>query len=473
MENIKQISLNGIVFNVEEDGYIVLKQYIDNLERYYRDKEDGKEIVEDIQMRFSELLLERRTFESKAITLKDIEEAIAILGYPENFEQETNHTSENQKTDSHKRRRRLYRDKENARIAGVCSGLAYYTGIDAWLFRLLFIVLCFFSFGFWLLVYVIAWFIIPSAETTSQRYEMRGEALNIEDIEQRIKNGANEMGEKAKNFVNNNADTFRKTGNEVSSTAKNVFSFIGKLIGICFIVTAVVAMVALITGWFTPSSFIFTEGESASIFSINNILKSYGINTVASVLLLLCIIFPLIVLFLSGILFLTSKNRKSLSVTILVFFIIWIVLCIFMGIGMASYIGERKINRTTEIYEKKIPLKSKTVIIKPSQSFQAIGKRKFLFNGISLGFKSDSRQVYGITNLSHNISYTSDTNVVVRITKESATAEHASEIDFPIEVRDSIIYIPSTFPLKNNYWGGEKVRVQLFIPDGTAIIIDK
>ena len=472
MENIKQISLNGIVFNVEEDGYIVLKKYIDNLEKYYANKEDGKEIVEDIQIRFSELLLERRTFENKAITLKDIEETIAILGYPENFEQEAN-TTEDSKTESSKKRKRLYRDKENARIAGVCSGLSYYTGIDAWLFRLLFIILCFFSFGFWILVYIIAWFIIPAAETTQQRYEMKGEALNIEDIEQRVKNGANEMGEKAKNFVNNNADTVKKAGKEVSSTAKNVFSFIGKLIGICFIIASVVAIIALIAGWFTPASFIFTEGETTGIFSINNVLKTYGINTIASVLLLLCIVLPLILLFFSGILFLSSKNRKSILVTILILFILWIVLCVFMGIGMASYVGERRINRTTEVYEETIPAKSKTIIVRPAESFQTIGKRKFLFNGISLAFKENSHEVYGITNLSHDIIYTNDTNIVLRITKESSTVEHASNIDFPIEVKDSIIYIPSTFPLKNNYWGGEKVRVQLLVPNGTHVTINK
>lgn len=472
MENIKQISLNGIVFNVEEDGYVVLKEYIDNLEKYYANKEDGKEIVEDIQIRFSELLLERRTFENKAITLKDIEETIAILGYPENFEQEAN-TSENSKTESSKKRKRLYRDKENAYIAGVCSGLSYYTEIDAWIFRLLFIILCFFSFGFWILVYIIAWFIIPAAETTQQRYEMKGEALNIEDIEQRIKNEANEMGEKAKSFINNNADTLKKAGNEISSTAKNVFSFVGKLIGICFIVASVVVMVSLIAGWFTPASFIFTERETTGIFSINNILETYGINTIASVLLLFCIILPFILLFFSGILFLSSKNRKSLSVTILVLFILWVVLCIFMGIGMASYIGERKINRTMEIYEEIIPVKSKTLIVKPSKSSQIIEKRKFLFNGISLAFKEDSREVYGITNLSHDILYTDDTNMVLRITKESFTSDHASNIDFPIEVEDSIIYIPFTFPLKNNYWGGEKVRVQLLVPNGTHVTINK
>ena len=63
MKEVRQISLNGIVFFLEEDGYFALKKYINNLEQYYADKEDGKEIIEDIQMRFSELLLEKRTFE--------------------------------------------------------------------------------------------------------------------------------------------------------------------------------------------------------------------------------------------------------------------------------------------------------------------------------------------------------------------------------------------------------------------------
>ena len=477
MENIRQISLNGIVFNVEEDGYIVLKKYIDNLGKYYADKEDGKEIVEDIQIRFSELLLEKRTFENKAITLADIEGIIAIMGSPENFEAETDNKQESQKTESSKKRKRLYRDKENARIAGVCSGLSHYTGIDAWLFRLLFVVLGLFSLGFWMLVYIIFWFIIPSAETTMQRYEMKGEALNIEDIEQKIKTGATEAGEKVKSFVNNNADTVKKTANEISSVGKSIFSILGKIFGLIFIFTAICGIGITLAIWYFPISSVFTENYTDSFFSIKHVFIVLGLNNTASILCLLCVIIPMILMLFVGVALLFSKTRKLLFVTTFSFFILWVILSIFVGIGIVFYTGEWKVSETMERYEEKIPMKSQNIIIKSSvgSSLESEGKIQYsLFGELTLVSSKDMpNQIYGITNFSRDIIYTNDTNVIIQITKESSTHEHASQIDFPIEFKDSIIYIPSFFPLKNNCWKGESVHVQLFIPHGKHVSLDK
>ena len=473
MENIRQISLNGIVFNVEEDGYIVLKKYIDNLGKYYADKEDGKEIVEDIQIRFSELLLEKRTFENKAITLADIEGIIAIMGSPENFEAETDNKQESHKTESSKKRKRLYRDKESARIAGVCSGLSHYTGVDALLFRLLFVILGIFSIGFWMLAYIILWFIIPAAETAMQRYEMKGEALNIEDIEQRVKKEASEAGEKVKNFVNNNSDTVKKTANEISSAGKSIFSVLGKLFGLCFVFAAICGIGGVLAVWFVPISSVFSQGYDSSIFSVEHVFTIFGLNTTASILCLLCVIIPLILLLFLGMAMLFSKMRRPLFISIFIIFVFWTILSIFVGIGVASYVGERQTSWTIETYEEQIPINSPKIIIKSSVDNSLKNEGKFLFGRILISSNGTSKQMYGVTNLSQDIIYTNDSNVVVRIKKESSTHEHASQIDFPIEVKDSIIYLPSLFPLKNNYWGGEKVRVQLLIPRGTHVVIDK
>ncbi|MBO4446951.1 MAG: PspC domain-containing protein [Bacteroidales bacterium] len=56
--------------------------------------------------------------------------------------------------------KKLFLNKENGKIAGVCAGLADYFGIDVNVIRILFLVsLLFASFGFW--VYLIIWVIAP------------------------------------------------------------------------------------------------------------------------------------------------------------------------------------------------------------------------------------------------------------------------------------------------------------------------
>jgi phage shock protein C len=55
-------------------------------------------------------------------------------------------------------RTKFYRDKENGKWAGVCAGIADYTGVDVTVIRIGFILGCFFSGGNLLLAYlIIAW----------------------------------------------------------------------------------------------------------------------------------------------------------------------------------------------------------------------------------------------------------------------------------------------------------------------------
>jgi phage shock protein PspC (stress-responsive transcriptional regulator) len=176
MKEVRQISLNGVVFFVEEDAYRALAKYMTATEQYYADKEDGKEIMEDIQTRFAELLAEKQNDQRQAITLSHVEEVISVLGYPENFEQESEEETafyKRKKSQSRKNCRRLYRDGENALFGGVCSGLSYYFGIDVLIFRLIFICLGICSIGFWGLVYLVLWAITPLAKTAQQQYEMK------------------------------------------------------------------------------------------------------------------------------------------------------------------------------------------------------------------------------------------------------------------------------------------------------------
>jgi phage shock protein PspC (stress-responsive transcriptional regulator) len=56
--------------------------------------------------------------------------------------------------------RRLYRKAEGQIVAGVCTGLADYLGIDVTIVRLVFAALAIFG-GAGVLLYVIAWAVVP------------------------------------------------------------------------------------------------------------------------------------------------------------------------------------------------------------------------------------------------------------------------------------------------------------------------
>jgi len=56
--------------------------------------------------------------------------------------------------------KRLYRKREGRIVAGVCTGLGDYLGVDANIIRLVFVALTIFG-GAGVLLYLIAWVVLP------------------------------------------------------------------------------------------------------------------------------------------------------------------------------------------------------------------------------------------------------------------------------------------------------------------------
>jgi phage shock protein PspC (stress-responsive transcriptional regulator) len=59
----------------------------------------------------------------------------------------------------------LYRNTQNQKVAGVCSGIAEYFDVDPTLIRLAWVLLTFLSWGTLILAYIIAWIIIPPKQS--------------------------------------------------------------------------------------------------------------------------------------------------------------------------------------------------------------------------------------------------------------------------------------------------------------------
>ena len=74
--------------------------------------------------------------------------------------------------------KKLYRSKEDRKIAGVCGGLAKYLGIDSTLVRLLAVLLILFM-GGGLLAYIICAIVIPEEPDAAE-----GGYTPYEDVEQ-------------------------------------------------------------------------------------------------------------------------------------------------------------------------------------------------------------------------------------------------------------------------------------------------
>ena len=201
MKQIERVSIGGYAFALEKEAAQAVAAYLKDMTACY----PNPEIVEGIEERMAELLLER-TPKDGVVTIDSVKQIMDILGRPEKIEEEEPEGTVHEE----KPRKKLYRDLENARVAGVCSGLASYFDVDPAVFRIIFLVLSLIGLGFfsgirhWApiysisvsfpVLYLILWICMPAARTVRQRWEQKGEDGTAESIRRSIESGAAELG---------------------------------------------------------------------------------------------------------------------------------------------------------------------------------------------------------------------------------------------------------------------------------------
>lgn len=196
MNRVVHINLGGYAFTMDDDAYDHLSAYLQTLHRHFRGTEGADEIIADIEARLAELFRESLGTRSIVI-MHDVQEAIAVMGTPEDFGAEANEgTAATASEPLIRTGKRLFRDTENKVLAGVCSGIAAYFGITdpVWV-RLLFAIVIL-SGGFGFPLYFIFWAIMPEAKTAADRLAMHGEPINVSNISRVVKEEIGNLSEK-------------------------------------------------------------------------------------------------------------------------------------------------------------------------------------------------------------------------------------------------------------------------------------
>lgn len=86
--------------------------------------------------------------------------------------------------------KKLYRNPDDRTIGGVGSGLAAYFNVEVIWIRLLFIGLIFAG-GAGFVIYIILWIITPQAKSITERIQMKGGAITLDNIETTIRENMN------------------------------------------------------------------------------------------------------------------------------------------------------------------------------------------------------------------------------------------------------------------------------------------
>ena len=83
------INLFGSLYAIDEDACKLLEQYLDNMKRYFSQREDGDEIVDDIEHRVAEIFTDMRAEGIQAINIDHVRDIIHRIGNPEEMDDET------------------------------------------------------------------------------------------------------------------------------------------------------------------------------------------------------------------------------------------------------------------------------------------------------------------------------------------------------------------------------------------------
>lgn len=239
MKRTISINLGGRAFQITEEAYSQLDDYLNSITACFKNNEYGEEIATDIESRISELCEERmRQSHSEVIDLPLVNEMINRMGKPEamvedgealpNEQEEKQQAKEEEKDFFEKLRlnKKYYLNKDDRMIGGVVSGLAAYCKIDVTLLRILAIILIIPTGLFGIITYLVVWCVAPTASTTTEKLRMQG----IEPTPEKIAEKITTEEPIVENKKSNNESDIKREGN-----TKNILLAIAIILGIIII----------------------------------------------------------------------------------------------------------------------------------------------------------------------------------------------------------------------------------------------
>lgn len=417
MKKTVNINLAGTFFHIDEDAFGKLSRYLDAIKKSISDPIGGDEIIRDIEARIAELFSEKLERNTQVVSIKELDVIITIMGQPEDYIMDENSFEEEaSKSDVSKNKpsnhKQLFRDIDNKFVAGVCSGLGHYLGLDAVWVRLFWILLTGFTSGFGVFAYILFWILVRGAETTSEKLKMTGEAINISNIEKKFNEGYQTVSESIKNAEFDKYGKKIKKGSatffdSLGSTMLSILKIFVKLFGLIILASGLIGLISIIIGMVAFGTFgIYNTGAGMDMYQLIDTT-----NTpiwLASMILTLAIGIPLLVLFILG-LKIIAPNIKSIGtpgkITLLVLWVAALSTLIILGIRQAT---DRAYEDTTST-ETSIEVNTETPL-----RLSMRNNEKYNYEARKDGGLEVKPDEYG-----NKILYSSDIRLVVRSTNDA------------------------------------------------------
>lgn len=486
MNKTVTINISGIIFHIEEDAYDSLSKYLSTIKGYFSNTDGGNEIMGDIEARIAELLQARINPGKQVILMSDVEQVMNIMGKPEDFGGEQaaagsqKEQSEQAEHRQEKVKRRLFRDPDERVIGGVCSGLAAYFDIDTVWVRLAMFLLIFFG-GISLWVYIIMWIIIPRATTTAEKFAMRGEAANINNILKNFKEEAEDVKNRFKDH--RYSDSVRSNASRVIS---GIFSIMGRLTGLFLFIIGAILLFAYVASLFGISVADHNTDVAKWKHVIFESPSDYALGLFAFIIV--CGI-PIFMLIYAGIklMFRIIYSNRWLNLSLGILWAIGLVIGFYITVTTVKEFNENtRIRETIELHGMgdtlRVKLNPALASLKGTHFDNDEDVESYIINnhgGYYFGESGSDLSIIGYADLNVVENSTSDSveMIISRIARggsKKEANENARSIRYAYKMEGNTLVLDEVFQVASGAkFRAQELDIRIRLPKGKVIYFDK
>ena len=480
MKKTVNINLGGIIFHIDEDAFEKLNAYLSRIKLHYKDEEGCEEIASDIEARIAELVQEKNL---QIISISDVDSIISIMGEPEAYEESEGEASTQEETKGNsstkKTKKRIYRDKDNEVIGGVCSGIAAYFNIDPVIIRLLALVGMFAGGG--VLVYLILWAIIPEAKTTAEKLQMKGETVNAENIKKTIQKEFDNLKTTVENInaeghKNKAKNIFQKIISFFLNIIGYIFKFIGKFIGFILLIMGISLCFMIVANIFgTSTNFIQINGNNIHPLNLNqyfpllfNGTKLSGLSIIGMVLFIGIPVIQIIWLAIR-ILFSVPKQSTTTRTIMASFWTLGVIILFYVGSTTASHFQSESYNSTTI-----------EIVSSDTLNIDLIDNNYFNTYQRSTSYHFDEElESLLTTDVSLDIKKSKSDKFELKIKKiadgesQKQAKINAGQIDYDYFIEENNLSFNNYFAIaKGEAFRFQAIELVLYVPEGKTVYLD-
>ena len=468
MNKTLSIGLAGFSFVIEEHAYIKLSDYLAAL-RNSLDAAEADEVMHDIEIRMVEIFKDSLG-KREVINDNDVERVIAQIGKPEEIEEQEETyfsdktSSKSSASGTYSGQRQLFRDPERQKIAGVCAGLAHYTGMDMTLMRAIWLgvsVLGIFtaaiSTSLIILLYIILWIVLPKAETATDFLKMKGKPVNFDNLKEesnKIVQFANESTQRVGEIYNENKPYINQAGN-------GIWNVIRYILGAFFAVMGV----SLLIGSF--AMFGVYDGSNVNFFeNVGFYLQENNLGYLLIALAFLTIFIPAIIFFFIAIkLFSPKTELRNAGYVFGALALIWIGLAAFAGFSAVKYKSQYS-GQNEETENVAINTESDSILLDVKKV--AIPSN---FKSYWDDVYSDGKTIYKEDYISVDVKREDITTPYLVLKKRADGYNQPLDMKVPLEIVGNKVMLPNylSYPYKNRF-RDYRLDYDLVVPKNMKVI---